>query len=143
MNVGVDEAGANNFTGHIHLPDAVVAPEAHHQSIGHGNVTGLELCGENIDKGCVFQHQVCLSAAGGYVNDTLLLDDHVGQVFNITHRLISFLRRDSIISYTFTDIQPEIVNIMKISCRENTLAKAYNPDIMILYYGKYWLIRIG
>ena len=72
MDVGVDEAGADDLAGHVHFVPAFVAAEAHDQTLRHGNVAGVQLPGKHVDIGGVFQNQIGFLPPGGDINDVQL-----------------------------------------------------------------------
>lgn len=92
VDVGVDEAGADDFAGHIHFFDPFVLAKAHDQALGNGNILGFQFSGEDIHVGGVFQNEICFLAASRSVDDVQLLDqlavDHAGPGFSVAHRII-------------------------------------------------------
>ena len=89
VNVGVNETGADNFPGHVHLLKARVFPEAYNEALRNGNVLRFQLSGKNIHIGGVFQHQIRFLPACGHINDPLLLHelpaDFSGPGFLVCH----------------------------------------------------------
>ena len=71
--MGVDEAGEDDFAGHIHLGCAAVGPHPHNEALRHGDVPPAQLVGEHIDVDGVFQHQIGLLTAGGHLHDPQFL----------------------------------------------------------------------
>jgi hypothetical protein len=72
MDVGVDEAGEDDLSGHVVLLMAAVLPHAHDEPLRHGDVSMAELTGEDVDVGGVFQYQVRFFPSGGHLHDPQL-----------------------------------------------------------------------
>ena len=72
MDVGVNEAGADDLAGHVHFVPAFVAAEAYDQTLRHGNVPGVQLPGKHVDIGGVFQNQIGFLPPGGDIDDVQL-----------------------------------------------------------------------
>ena len=70
--MGVDEAGEDNFPGHIHLCLPAVGAHADNQPLRHGDVPLAELVGKHVDIGGVLQNQVGLLPAGGHLHNPQL-----------------------------------------------------------------------
>ena len=71
VDVRVDEAGADDFAGHVIFDLAVIFPQTHNQSVCARDVAGAQLVRKDVDIGCVFQHQIGLFPAGGRLNHAL------------------------------------------------------------------------
>ena len=94
MDVGIDEAGADHFAGHISFHMALVIAKTHDQTLRNSNVTGFQFAGENIYIGCVFQDKICFFAACGNINDMQFFQqlavDFSGPAFCIAHKYTPF-----------------------------------------------------
>ena len=73
VDVGVNEAGADDFSGHVRFLAALVAAKTHDQALRYGNVAGVQLPGKHVDVGGVLQNQIGLLPPGGDIDDVQLL----------------------------------------------------------------------
>ena len=96
VDMGVDKAGADDPPGHIHLRLPMVAAQAHDQPLGNRDVPGVQLPGEHIHIGGVFQHQVGFLPPRCHIDNPLLFNqlpvDLPGPAFRIGHILHPFNR---------------------------------------------------
>ena len=72
MDVGVDEAGANDLAADIILHLTGIVAHADDLSLGHGNIPMAKLIGKHIDVRGILQHKICLPAARGDFDQILL-----------------------------------------------------------------------
>ena len=73
MTARANSAGADDFSGHVRFLAALVAAEAHDQTLRYGNVAGVQLPGKHVDIGGVLQNQIGLLTPGGDIDDVQLL----------------------------------------------------------------------
>ena len=71
VDVCIDEAGADDLSGHVVFDFAVVFTEAHDQPVRARDVAGAQLVREHVDIRRVFQHQIGLFPAGGRLDHAL------------------------------------------------------------------------
>jgi len=71
MNVGINEAGTDDFTGHVHFHMALISSLTHNQTLSHRDIVSGKGAGEHIHIGGVFQDQICLFPASSHVDDPL------------------------------------------------------------------------
>ena len=92
VDVGVQEAGENDFSGAVLFHRAGVGAHAHDEALRHGDIRRAELVGKHIDVGGVFQHQVRRFPARRRVDDAALFQqlavDFAGVAFR--HKNHSF-----------------------------------------------------
>ena len=122
MNVGIDEAGADHFAGHIGFDVALIAAKTHDQTLCNRDVAGFQLAGKDIDKCGIFQHKVCFFTAGSHINDVQLFNqfsiDLAGPGFCVTH---------SAPSLGFLTIIPQLFSKVKRIFMSNCLNRRSRP----------------
>ena len=94
MDMGVNEPGQDDPSGHVHLCFPAVHAHPHNEPLCNGNIAMTDLVAEYVDIGGIFQHQISLFPARRHLHNPQFLAhlpvDFAGVAFS-SHTLPSFL----------------------------------------------------